>query len=290
MTVEFRGGRLGNTGPLLDLTSHLGNPDVQLSDRIDYFSKVVNWGELGNTSWGDCTCASDGHIAIQQTAYGLGRADVVTNADALRAYAAISGFNPGDGPPGSNPTDRGATVLSALEYLRKTGMCGFKIVAHGSLDVKNLPAVKHAVEEFGALSIGIDLPKSAMAQFNAGQPWTVVPGGSPSDGGHCVMVAGFDSAWVYVVTWGMVVPMSWGFWDAYVDEAYAVISELWSSVTGVSLLAFGAEFSAAFGGRNPFAPVVVSEPANYFLLACRDVRSWFHGLFGYKGAHRAWRT
>lgn len=283
--VEFRGGRLTHEGPLLDLTPHLANPEVVLADRIDYFSKVVQWGELGNTDWGDCTCASDGHIAIQQTAYGLGRADAITPADALRAYAAISGFNPGSGPPGANPTDRGATVVSALEYLRKFGMCGFKIKAHGSVDVKNIPAVKHAVEEFGALSIGISLPKSALTQFDAGQPWTVVEG-SPSDGEHCVMVAGFDSNWVYVITWGTVVPMSWQFWDEYVGEAHAIISEYWLSVTGISLEAFGAEFAQVFGGRNPF--VAAAAPADIPSRLLSDIRSWFHGLH-YHGGHRAWR-
>lgn len=220
---------------------------------------------LGNDEWGDCTCAGDGHICVQQTALGLKKEQAVTTAEALAEYHVIGGFNPNAGPPGDNPTDNGATVQSAMEYLRNPGIGGFKTAAFGELNVKNMTEVKKAAAEFGCLSIGINLPESAMNQFNAGQPWTVVAG-SAIDGGHCVIVVGYDADWIYVVTWGQVQRMSYGFWTTYVEEAWAPISKDWQSKSGLSLVAFGEEFAALTGEPNPFthpapAPAPVTPPS-----------------------------
>jgi len=283
MSITFRAGRipLDPNAPKPELTPHLCGNAFTAADSIDYYSKVTNWGELGNKFWGDCTCACDGHIAIQQTAYGLGKAQTVTDAETLQAYAAVSGFDINAGPPGKNPTDKGATVQAALEYLRKTGIGGFEIAAYGHIDPRSHDAVKHGVEDFGALSIGINFPKSGMRQFEAGQPLDAVPDDGGIEGGHCVMVAGFDSQFVYIVTWGQLARMTWAFWDKYVEEAWAVISRDWTTVTGLSLEAFGAEFASAFGGANPFAPSVIEELEDEIQ---KGVRGFFHKL-GYRGVH-----
>lgn len=290
--MEFRAGRVSPDplAPKVDLTPHLSSA---IDESADYYSRVVNWGMLGNDDWGDCTCASDGHIAIQQTAYGLGSAEAVSNADVLRVYAAIAGFNPGAGPPGQNPTDRGATVQSALDYLRRKGINGFKIAAYGFVEPKNHDAVKHAIEEFGALSVGFNLPKSALS---ANGEWTVVPG-SPIDGGHCVMIAGFDADWLYAISWGELVRISWDFWDTYCEESWAIISEDWTTVTELSLTSFGEEFAETFATANPFLP---AEPYSLFFDELKDWQedfvaderkafAWFRKLH-YKGVHRDSRT
>jgi len=259
--IVFRAGRKPNdpSKPRLSLDAYL---DGTAPATADYYTGVASWGMLGNDNWGDCTCACDGHITEQQTALGLGAEDVVTTGQALSAYSAISGFDPNAGPPGANPTDQGATVQAAMDYLRKTGMAGFKVAAFAELSVKDMAKIKQAVSEFGCLSIGINLPVSAMDQFNAGQPWTPVAG-SPIDGGHCVQVAGYDANWLYVITWGQVQKMSYAFWTEYVEEAWAPISKDWDSKSGLSLTAFGEEFAALTGQANPFpapSPTPVPTP------------------------------
>jgi hypothetical protein len=37
----------------------------------------------------------------------------------------------------------------------------------------------------------------------------------------------YDRRGINVVTWAEKILMSWKFWDAYVDEAYAVLSPDW---------------------------------------------------------------
>lgn len=178
----------------------------------------------------------------------------------------ICHFNPNAGPSGNNPTDNGATIQSALNYLRKTGMAGNKLAAFAELSVSNMAKVKQAVYLFGCLSIGINLPDSAMQQFNAGQPWTPVKG-SAIDGGHCVIVVGYDADWIYVVTWGQVQKMSYAFWAEYVEEAWAPVSRAWVSLVtghdpaGVNLVSLGEEFAQVTKQPDPFpAPAPSPQP------------------------------
>jgi hypothetical protein len=265
--IIFRKGRLPNdpSKPRINMGAHLRAVSVPAS--CAFYSKVANWGMLGNDDWGDCTCAACGHTVEQQTEYGQGAEYLITTGECLDEYTVIGGFNPDAGPPGENPTDNGATVQSALEYLQKTGLAGHKVAMFGELDVKNLNQLKQSVYEFGTVCIGINLPVSAMTQFNAGQPWTPVAG-SAIDGGHCVIVVGYDANWVYVVSWGKVQPMSWAFWAEYVEEAWAIVSADWVSAMsgqdpdGVNKETLGAEFAAVTGKPNPFpAPSPGPAPA-----------------------------
>ena len=255
MPFTFRGGRLpaDPSAPKVDLTPHLKADGYTVPSSVDYYSHVAAWQMLGNDEWGDCVFAGDGHVVIQQTAYGLGKAQDVTTSQVLAAYSAVTGFNPNAGPPGDNPTDNGSTVANGLEYLRTKGIGGFKIAAYGSIDVSDHQAVKRGIEDFGALSLGIEVPDSMIQQFQEGKPFTVVPG-AQIEGGHCIIAVGYDQEYVYVATWGTVAKMTWAFWDAYVGEAHAVISSDWTTVTGLSLEAFGEEFAEIFGGGNPFVP------------------------------------
>jgi hypothetical protein len=247
------------------------NPTATPPASVNYYSQVTSIGMLGNDNWGDCVEAGDGHIIEQQTKVGQGTEVVVTDAQVLNAYSAITGFDPNAGPPGSNPTDQGTEIQAGLDYLRRTGLAGHKITAFAQLDPTNMTDVRVAVSEFGCISIGLAFPSSAMDQFNNGQPWDVVPG-SPIEGGHCVIIAGYDATYLYLYTWGAVQRMTYAFWNEYVagngGEAWAVISQDWinastgKDVEGVDAPTFGAQFAALTGQPNPFpAPVPPVPPA-----------------------------
>lgn len=225
------------------------------------YTAIPTIGMLGNDKYGDCVEAANGHIVEQQTAIGQGSEIPVSESSALAEYTRITGFNPND-----PSTDQGTMIQDGLDDLRKNGLSFHMIAAFAQLDVKNMEDVKLAVAEFGAVSIGFKFPQSAMDQFNAGQPWTVVSG-SPIEGGHCVLVVGYDADYVYVVTWGAIQKMDYNFWNNYVDEAWAIIDRDWvneatgKTVTGVDLQAFGAQFAALTGEPNPFpAPAPTPTP------------------------------
>ncbi len=64
-----------------------------------------------------------------------------------------------------------------------------------------------------------------------GVPWIVPPQGPTGDAapnpqnGHCIPAVAYDQRNLYVVTWGAVKSMSWPFYVAYADEAFAVLSK-----------------------------------------------------------------
>jgi hypothetical protein len=87
-----------------------------------------------------------------------------------------------------------------------------------------------AVWIFGGCYVGLALPKTAQAQTQNHQPWSVTSAGTTGDGapgswgGHAVPVMAYDTRSLTVVTWGALQTMTWGFWAAYCDEAYAILS------------------------------------------------------------------
>lgn len=221
-------------------------PDMQ-----DWLAQVPEWPMYLNDHLGDCTAAEVGHQIEQFTQYGQGRYVEVTDDDVLAVYEATGGYVPGDAS-----TDRGAYVQDVLAYWRKTGVAGHRILAYASLDVGNLAQVKQAIRLFGSVNIGFNFPASAMNQFNAGQPWDVVPG-SPLRGGHCVLVGRYVPGRLSCVTWGAIQDLTDAFWRTYVDEAWVVITQEWVSAAskrsplGVDLATLGTQFAALTGEPNP---------------------------------------
>ncbi|HEV2447387.1 MAG TPA: hypothetical protein VGS58_15760, partial [Candidatus Sulfopaludibacter sp.] len=105
------------------------------------------------------------------------------------------------------------------------------ITAFASLEMKNHVELMDAVNLFGAAYIGLELPRFVLNSSDLLQtPWVVPPQGPVGNaapdpqGGHCVCAVAYDPRNIYVVTWGAIKTMSWPFYNAYVDEAYAVLS------------------------------------------------------------------
>ena len=206
--MPFCFGRLpeDRSKPRLTLAPHLRAAIPPAA--ADWYSRVQAWGELGNALWGCCVFSGNGHIIEQQTALGEGNETIVTDTETLAEYTAVTGFNPDAGPPGSNPTDQGALIQDGLADLRKNGLAGQKIAAFARVTQGDHSEVKTALAELGAVSLGVNLPQSAMDQFDAGQPWTV-SGNATILGGHCIIAVGYDAEYVYIVSWGKVVPATW---------------------------------------------------------------------------------
>jgi hypothetical protein len=253
--------------PRLTLAPHLRTAAAPPPAAVNWYSHVAAWGVLANDQWGDCVFAGNGHIIEQQTALGGHDETVVTDTETLAEYSRVTGFNPDAGPPGQNPTDQGALIQDGLADLRSNGLAGQKIAAYARVNQADTAELKTALAELGAVSLGVNLPQSAMDQFDAGQPWTV--SGNPAIlGGHCVTGFGYDPQYVYLVSWGKVVPATWEWMAAYCDEAWAVVSAMWAGTDGkdpegVDLHSLGAEFAAMTGEANPFpapAPPAPSPP------------------------------
>jgi hypothetical protein len=44
-------------------------------------------------------------------------------------------------------------------------------------------------------------------------------------GGHCIVIVGYDPHYLYAVTWGGIAPLTYGWFQAYCDESWAIITQ-----------------------------------------------------------------
>jgi hypothetical protein len=219
-------------------TLHLANyleahppakPAVDWTKRAD---KV--WGMMQNDQYGDCTCAAAAHAIQTWTANDSGKEITLSDDQVLAAYTAITGFKPGD-----PATDNGAVELDVLKYWRTTGFDGHKIAAFAALEPHNVEHVKVSIDLFGGCYIGLELPAVAQDQKVWSVPYYGPRGqGAPGSwGGHAVYCVAYDKLGVVCVTWGQLKRMTWSFWTAYCEEAYAILAPDW----------FGEDFKAPSG-------------------------------------------
>ena len=202
------------------LTAELPPPPVS----VDYSKPVPEWPMMGNDYYGDCTCAAAGHMIEEWTAHTAVE-KTLTDPQILAAYNHFA-----KGVP-----DAGANMLDVLKYWRKTGIGGDKITAFTQLEPKNDTQTKDAINIFGNCYIGVALPDFAVppGQDFLTIPWVVPPQGPVGNAapnplnGHCIPAVGYDARNLYVVTWGALKSMSWQFYNAYMDEAFAVLSSDW---------------------------------------------------------------
>ena len=192
---------------------------------FDLTTKVSAWGMMQNDQLSDCTCAAAGHLLMEWTANAGKKMFTPSDKQIVAAYSAITGYNPTTGAH-----DDGAVEVDVLNYWRQSGIAGHKIGAYVALEPANHSHIMDSVYIFEGCYIGLQLPKSAQAQVQNHQPWSVPPGGATGDGkpgswgGHAVPVVAYDARGVTVVTWGALQTMTWSFWETYCEEAYAILS------------------------------------------------------------------
>lgn len=290
-------GQLGRlapdpTKPRLRLGARLDRGAPAAPPLADWLSRVADWPMYGNDRIGDCTIAGAGHIIQALSTYGQGTTATVGDDDVLAAYSAVSGYDPLTGR-----NDNGAVMQDVLNYWRRSGIGGHRILAFAEVDVRDRTEVERAISVFGHVYIGIDMPTSAMDQFDAGRPWDVVRRDGGLEGGHAVNVGAYSrpGAAFTAVTWGRVQALTEAFWDRYVAEAWVIITPEWLSAAGTSpggvdLYGLGEDLAELTGGPNPFpapeppgpVPGPVPEPVGPAPVVVADValatamQNWLH--------------
>ena len=217
--------------------------EAALPKRPDHFGheKVVaakSWQMLGNgpddsvapgfQGAGDCVFAGGAHETMMWTIEG-GSPATFKGANAIADYSAVTGYNL-NAPPdvnGNNPTDQGTNVRDALKYRQKTGLVDaagnrHTIGAYVKVQLGNMDQLLEALYLFGIVGIGIKFPDSATDQFNAGEPWSVVPGPDPQEGHYIPLVAKRTN--LECVTWGRIQQITTDFYKKYCDEAWVLLS------------------------------------------------------------------
>jgi hypothetical protein len=225
--------------------SRAGLPPVALTAEVDRATKVPSWPMFCNDTLGCCTIAGLGHMFNAWTAYAAGTELQIADAEILRAYSAVGGYDPNAGPPGDNPTDQGCQMQDVLAYAKKHGIADATGKMH---KVAGFAAFGNPVDEmllgqvldvFGTVYTGFNVQQAIEEQFSEGKPWTYHPG-EPYVGGHCVVLQKRDpvkqkAGFLNYVTWGAMTEATAGWLTHTVEECWAVVTQDWLTANGTSI-------------------------------------------------------
>jgi len=173
------------------------------------YALKVQYPVADNDRLGDCVVA--GHIHLSQAvAQEIGGTYTYPGDAATQVeYFKLTGGQ-----------DTGLSESTFLQTARQAPILGSQVDTFCPIDHTQMDHVKSAIYAFGGAFLGVVLPQSAQNQFPG--TWSVVPG-SPIEGGHCIVAIGYDTQFVYIVTWGKVIRCTWEWFNEYVEEAYAII-------------------------------------------------------------------
>lgn len=209
--------------------------------RFGHYDVGQPWGELANDQYGCCVWSGAAHETMVWTKEATGQAACFIDQNVLGDYAIVTGFD-----PASSATDQGTDMTAAASYRRKTGIADVngvrhKIDAYVALRPGDIHDILLATYLTGGAGIGIRFPASAAAQFDAQEPWQVVPGALIT-GGHYVPCVGRNSNGdLLVVTWGRIHAMTPEFYAEYSDEALAYVSLEAMNAKGLTPEGFAAD-------------------------------------------------
>jgi hypothetical protein len=197
--------KLGSPRPTVH--PHLDRRHLQLTHRfaaatpppaVNWYAAYKGaWGEMLNNQLSDCVAATIGHSQLCWAA-NASTPVVVPDSAILTQYERVGGY-----VPGQPATDQGEVMSDALADWTKNSVGSNVLTAYAAVDPSQMSTCQNMVAQLGVLAVGVNLPQSAMNQFDAGQPWTV--GGDKSTlGGHAIPVMGYDAPYLYRVTWEKV--------------------------------------------------------------------------------------
>lgn len=225
MALKNKLGRLPRkfSPRVMHLSAILGAIDLTPPPAtVDWTKGITSWRMMLNDTLGDCTCAAAFHARQVWTANGNSE-DTQPDAEVQKLYEAACGYVPGDAS-----TDQGGNEQTVLSYLMKTGYPlasgSDKLLAFFEVDPRNTDDIKRVINECGVCYIGFDVPDNI--DENPGSTWAVSDSAS-IEGGHAVVLVGYDADTVSLISWGSIYKMTWDFFLKYTDEAYALIDPTW---------------------------------------------------------------
>ncbi|MBO1326033.1 hypothetical protein K2X14_10295 [Acetobacter sp. TBRC 12305] len=188
---------------------------------------------LGNDTLGDCTSAGLGN-AIRAVAALGGYQVAVTQADAIRFYAASTGYSP------ANPaSDLGGVEVDVLAYAARHGFAlGTQSLfpLWGSADPADFNALRLVMAGLGVAYLGVRLSVSDLNRVEASNGACVLDVGGigwgdttpGSAGGHCLLAWAYDGTaprdCVTLLSWGSTATRcTWRWLASRIMEAHGLL-------------------------------------------------------------------
>lgn len=199
---------------------------------IDYTVGLpAGLGMMLNDTLNDCSCAAFYHARQVWNFNATGDLLDIPDAQVRLLYQQACGYDPAQPGPGPG----GCCQLVLTHLLQEGAPCGRKVVEHEKIvafvevDPCDLAAIRHIIADCGVCYIGIRVPHSLTM---SGQPvppvWEYDPSANNTIvGGHAAILAGYNESSLRVISWGQVYTMTWNFFVAFADEAYAIVHRPW---------------------------------------------------------------
>lgn len=209
-----------------------------------------------NEQLGDCVIAGKYHQLGIWAGNKSGTPIVVSDQTVLSMYRV---WNPGN-------EDNGCVITDVLDYLRNTGFPDdagalHKIDGYVSVDWTNKLQTQIALDLFGALTLGIQLPE---AWTNA-SIWDVT--NSRIVGGHDVTSLGYNAQGIQISSWGRIYTITWNAFVSrnWLDELYVPLAPDWygadkKAPSGFNADALKADLAMISAGGTPDPTPVAPAP------------------------------
>jgi len=187
---------------------------------------------------GDCGVAALNHLFMGAAADTAHHESFPTPDQIVNYYLKYTGGE-----------DSGVVLSQFLAYARQNGFYGHTVSAYAPVAVHDVNTLRFAINAYDAAYVGITVSNDMMAATEGPGPWTwTLDDLSGSElGGHCIILAGYDSNWLYGITWGQVVRIAYPAWHQMSDEAWAILpGEIVTAGTdghGISLAALQADLN-----------------------------------------------
>ena len=174
----------------------------------------VPWGMLGNDTYGDCGVAGLQHLLMADASMTHETVQWPTSQEVVRYYLNYTQGN-----------NSGVVLSQFLAYVRRNGYPnGQKVTAYAPISPQDVESVRVAIASYGGAYSGIVVTQGMEAAFRNGTPWDLDATYSEPAGGHCVPLVGYDSSYLYAVTWGAIQPVAFSAWHRIAEESWAVIT------------------------------------------------------------------
>ena len=179
---------------------------------------------FANDKWGDCVIAARANQTLRLECFEQKKVITISDSNVLNEYWKEQGTSCWRKHP-----DNGLNILNSLKAWHKGWKAAdrtYDIYAFGEVTSLNHREVTAAIYLLTGAIAGLQLPVSAQAQFESGQPWDITsgPGANPGSwGGHCIYLPAYNDIGPICETWAKKQQMTWAFWDRYNDECWGIV-------------------------------------------------------------------
>jgi hypothetical protein len=208
-------------------TVYKATPDLPSSFGVT----GLDWGMLGNDTYGDCYWASSAHEVMAE-AHAAGRNPVFDTEHTLTSYAEYLGL--GSLSDLNKRTDQGTDAREGAKFRQKVGVkdvhgAGHKIGAFLLDEAKDYQTILSTVYDFGGVTVCVELPQSAEEAFSKAEQgrgeyiWDY-KAGSQIAGGHAISGVSVKDGQLVIVSWGQEVVMTEAFIEHYLQCVVVYVS------------------------------------------------------------------